>query len=83
MWKKGWLSFGEVLLKFLGNTKDSDYQNIVKNILACFEVLRCPMTLKVHFLHSHLDYFPQNLGDRSEKYQERFYQDIKILETRY
>ena len=32
MWKKIWLSFAEVVLKFLGNTKDSDYKTIVKNM---------------------------------------------------
>jgi len=41
------------------------------------------MSLKVHFLFSHLDYFPDNLGDFSEEMGERFHQDIKIMETRY
>ena len=30
------------------------------------------MNLKVHFLHAHLDYFPQNLGDMSEEYGSAF-----------
>lgn len=41
------------------------------------------MNLKLHFLDSHLDYFPQNLGDYSEKQDERFHQDIKEMERRY
>ena len=41
------------------------------------------MSLKVHFLHAHLDYFPQNLGDMSEEHGERFYQNIKSMETLY
>ena len=32
--KKAWLFFVEVVSKFLGNTKDPDYQNIVENMLA-------------------------------------------------
>ncbi|KRX78454.1 putative ATP-dependent RNA helicase DDX23 [Trichinella sp. T6] len=32
--------------------------------------------LKLHFLHSHLDFFPQNLGDVSEEQGERFHHDI-------
>ena len=52
-------------------------------MLACFEALGCCMTLKVHFFHAHLDYFPQNLADMSEKHGERFHQDIKNMETRY
>ena len=39
--------------------------------------------LKVHFLHAHLDYFPQNLSDMNEERSKRFYKDIKSMETRY
>jgi len=35
------------------------------------------MSVKVHFLHSHLDYFPENLGAMSEEQGERFHQDLK------
>jgi hypothetical protein len=41
------------------------------------------MSLKVHFLASHLDYFPENLGAVSEEQGERFHQDIKEMEQRY
>ncbi|GBO27529.1 hypothetical protein AVEN_198271-1, partial [Araneus ventricosus] len=41
------------------------------------------MSLKVHFLDSHLDYFPENLGEVSEEQDERFHQDIKEMERRY
>ena len=49
-------------------------------MLACFEALRCRMSLTVHLLHAHLDYFPQNLGHMSEEHGECFYQDIKSME---
>ena len=35
------------------------------------------MSVKVHFFHSHLDYFPENLGAMSEEQGERFHKDIK------
>ncbi|GFV21849.1 uncharacterized protein TNCV_4525361 [Trichonephila clavipes] len=41
------------------------------------------MSVKVHFLYSHLDYFPENFGAVSEEQVERFYQDIKEMEHRY
>ncbi|GFW51249.1 uncharacterized protein TNCV_3595311 [Trichonephila clavipes] len=41
------------------------------------------MSVKVHFLHSHLDYFPENLGAVSEEQGQRFHQDIKEMECRY
>jgi len=34
------------------------------------------MNLKLHFLKSHLQHSPDNLGDYSEEKGERFYQDI-------
>ena len=37
----------------------------------------------MHFLQSHLDYFPENCGNYSEEQGERFHQDIKMMETRY
>ena len=41
------------------------------------------MSLKIHFLHSHLDFFPENLGDVSDEHGERFHQKIKTIEQRY
>ena len=41
------------------------------------------MSIKVHFLHSHLDRFPENCGDVSDEQGERFHQDIKEMEERY
>ena len=37
------------------------------------------MSLKIHFLDSHLNFFPENLGDVSK----RFHQDISTFETSY
>ena len=41
------------------------------------------MTIKVHFLQSHSDRFPGNLGDVGDKRRERFHQDIKVMKERY
>lgn len=41
------------------------------------------MSLKIHFLHSHLDFFPENLGDVSDEHGERFHQELKAMERRY
>ena len=39
----------------------------------------CNMSLKVHVLHSHLDFFAENLGDVSDEHGERFHQDISVM----
>ena len=49
------------------------------NILTCFEALGYLMSLEVHFLHSHLEFFPTNLGDMSEEHGERFHQNRSHL----
>ncbi|UYV84991.1 hypothetical protein LAZ67_X004186 [Cordylochernes scorpioides] len=41
------------------------------------------MSLKIHFLHSPLDFFPDNLGAVSDEHGERFHQDISSMEKRY
>ena len=41
------------------------------------------MSIKVHFLHSHLDRFPENLGALSDEQGEKFHQDVKEMEERY
>lgn len=48
-----------------------------------FGELGCLMNLKLHFLDSHIDEFPKNLGDFSEEQGERFHQDIKEIERRH
>ena len=77
--KEGWIAFKEVIKKFLGNIKDPDYKKIVGRMLKAFQAVDCLMSLKVHFLHSHIDYFPENLGAVSEEHGERFHQNIKDM----
>ena len=43
----------------------------------------CQMSLKIYFLHSHIDFFPANLGAVSDEHGERFHQQISIMENRY
>ena len=78
--KHAWNDFKEVVDKFLGNYKDTNYVEIVENMLEKFRILGCNMSIKIHFLHSYLDYFPENLGDVSEEQGERFHQDIQSME---
>jgi hypothetical protein len=75
--KVAWTTFRSVTENFLGNNKDPNYKNIVETMLENFKKLGCNMNVKVHFLHSHIEYFPENLGRFSEEQGERFHQDIK------
>ncbi|GFV59595.1 uncharacterized protein TNCV_4259881 [Trichonephila clavipes] len=81
--KNAWNSFKLVVTGFLGNKKDPNYKALAAELLQNCEILGCNMSVKVHFLHSHLDYFPENLGAVSEEQGEHFQQDIKEMECRY
>lgn len=70
----------KVSKNFLGNTKSANYKEIVSKLL---QDLGCNMSLKIHFLHPHLDFFPENLGAVSDEHGERFHQDIMAMERRY
>ena len=41
------------------------------------------MSSKIHFLHLHLDIFPSNCGDVSDKHGERFHQDIAVMKKQH
>ena len=43
----------------------------------------CWMSFKIHFLHSHLNFFLPNLGAVSDEHGERFHQDIMKMESNY
>ena len=81
--KAAWISFSEVVSKFLGNNKDPNYRKIVGDMLEAYKELGCNMSMKMHFLFSHLDYFPENLGFLSEEHGERFHKDVQEFERRY
>ena len=83
MEKEAWICFKNVTNKFLGNNKDAGYENIIAKMISAFHKLGCLMNIKLHFLHSHLNYFPCNLEDFSEDQVKRFHQDTKDVEKRY
>lgn len=81
--KNAWNEFVWIIHNFLGNKKSSDFSQHVQELMCHFQRLGCNMSIKLHFLHNHLDYFPANLGDLSEEQGERFHQDLRTMEQRY
>ena len=78
---RAWEAFKSVCSGFLGNTPVPDYQACVEKLLKSYEDIGCRMSLKIHFLHSHLNFFPPNLGAVSDERGERFHQDITKMES--
>lgn len=71
--REAWISFKKVVKGFLGNNKASNCKELVEEMIKNFHNLGCNMSVKLHYLHSHLEWFPENLGDVSEEQGERFH----------
>jgi len=55
--RNAWLSFKRICKDFLGNHKAANYQDFVQDLLTSYKAMGCNMSLKIHFLESHLDIF--------------------------
>jgi len=58
-----WNDFGLVTTKCLGHNKADNYNEHVENFMLSYQQLGCNISLKMHFLLSHLDcLFRKNVG---------------------
>jgi hypothetical protein len=81
--KVAWDSFKFVIKGFVGNRRAHNYEEAVNNILQSHQKLGCNMSLKIHFLHSHLDFSPENCGAVRDEHGECFHQDGSSMQKRY
>ena len=61
---------------FLGNHQSGEYEKEFEELLKSFHQLGALMSVNLHFLRSHFDYFPKNCGDLSGEQGKRPQQDI-------
>lgn len=80
---RAWRAFRTIVTNFLGNFKAENYRDLVTELLSAYKEMGCNMSLKIHFLDAHLDFFPENLGAVSDEHGERFHQDVATMEKRY
>jgi len=80
--RNAWLSFKRICKDFLGNHKAANYQDVVQDLLTSYKAMGCNMILKIHFLESHLNFFPENLSEVSDRHGEQFHEDIMKMEKR-
>ena len=71
--KVAWNAFQDVAHNFLGNTKAPNYVELVEHMIDFYKNMGCNMSLKIYFLHLHLDFFSSNCGDVSDERGERFH----------
>lgn len=58
-----WEAMKKVIAGFLGNKRDDNYETIVREMINSFKNMGVNMSLKIHFLRDHLNFFPPNLGN--------------------
>ena len=81
--KKVWLDYKNVVEQFLENVKSPEWKKQVLRMVDSFKKLKSLMSLKRNFMDSHVEYFPENIGDYTEEQGERFHQDIEVMKRRY
>jgi len=67
----------------LENRRAQNYEELVNNLLQSYQNLAYNVSEKIHFLNSHLNFFPENCGVVSDEHGERFNQHISSMEERY
>jgi len=71
--KQAWNGLVAVIEHFLGNKKADNYKKIIVEMISAFHVIKVNISLKIYFLHNHLDFFPPNLSEFCDKHDERFH----------
>ena len=72
--------FAVVFKDFLGKAIAANYTELVPVMLTNFHALGARMSIKIHYLFSHLGKFSKIFGDVSEEHGDRFPRDIKLIE---
>ena len=80
--KEAWQAFRGVVDEFLGNKKNPNCKKLVKKLIKSYQNMDCRMSVKLHFLCSHLDFFQENVGDFSEEHGVKFHRGIEPMERR-
>jgi len=75
--KKAWDTFRLVSTNFFGNIRAENYKEMIEDMLSFYHKLGCNMSLKIHMLHSHLDFFPDNCGMFSNEQGELFIRKLQ------
>lgn len=72
-----WASIQSADINFLSSHKYSDFKHIVDNLLKKYQRNGAQMFLKLHFLHSHQDFFPKNKNmAKIEKRHQGFWAEL-------
>lgn len=69
--------------KCLGIHRDPNFRIYIADMLTAFKKNNVNMSLKIHFLHCHLDEFETQSPAESDEFGEKFHQTVAFLEQWY
>ena len=81
--KKCFLNFVKVVENFFGNFKSDNHQQLIERMIRDFKELNVLMSVKLHYLHCHLDKFRESCGGYGEEQGENFHKEMSVFERRY
>ena len=80
--KEEWPAIRGLFHEFLKKKMNSNYKELLEKLIKSYQNMGCRMSVELHFLCSHLDFFRENLVDFSKEHGERIHQDVEPMERR-
>ena len=68
-----WRAFIDVAQNFLERHRSCNYEKFVTNLVENFQEIGANMSIKIHFLFSNFDHFPEKISAMSDKKGKRFH----------
>lgn len=78
-----WDSIRAVIENVLCKNRSPDYRVYIDNMMQAFDVFGVKMSLKIHMLHSHFDFYERQLSTETDETGERFHQTVMTFEDRF
>lgn len=78
-----WNSISAVIENVLCKNRSPEYRDYIDNMMKSFDKLGVNMSLKIHMLHAHFDFYERQLSTETDETGERFHQTIMAFEDRF
>lgn len=78
-----WDAVKAVIHGFLCKNRVENYQVLIDNMMTSFEAMDVHMSLKIHVLHAHIEFYERQKSTESDEAGERFHQTLMTFEDRF
>ncbi|KAI8116178.1 hypothetical protein CVS40_11714 [Lucilia cuprina] len=78
-----WDSIRAVIENVLCKNRFPNYRDYIENMMKCFDEFEEKMSLKIHMLHAHFDFYERQMSTETDETGERFHLTIMVFEDRF